>query len=154
LDLDDNNLFGLLPAELSFLTKLQFLLLNRNQLSGGIPDEYDLMTSLRMAFFDRNKLNGTMAPMCRVPAFSLPRPSSYVAGSELITADCGFGGTDPEITCTCCTLCCYDALLECNNNQDIPNLNPTWEASFNRVFYKFGEKASHFATVDTAILTP
>jgi hypothetical protein len=152
LDLDENALFGPLPGELSFLTKLQFLLVNRNQLSGGIPIEYDLMTSLRMAFFDKNNLNGTMAPLCRLPAFSLPRPSSTVAGRELITADCGFGGTDPEITCACCTSCCYDALTECNNNHDIPNLDPTWEASFNRVFFNFGEKTSFFATIDPGLV--
>jgi hypothetical protein len=146
LDLDDNKMFGPLPAVLGQLTKLQFLLLNRNLLSGGIPDEYDKMTSLRMAFFDKNRLNGTMAPLCRLPEFSMPR--NDLAGRELITSDCaiGFGGEVAEIGCLCCTSCCVDGDSNCNNNYQIPNLDPTWEASYNRITFKFGEKTSSFTT--------
>jgi hypothetical protein len=148
LDFDDNKLFGPLPAELGLLTKLQFLLLNRNSLTGGIPVEYDKLTSLRMAFFDKNKLNGTLAPLCRLPTFSMPRTD--LAGRELLAADCasGFGALAAEIKCTCCTSCCVDGDSNCNNNYEIPNLDPTWEASYNRVFFKFGDKTSSFATSD------
>jgi hypothetical protein len=150
LDLDDNNLSGFLPTELGSLTKLQFLLLNRNILSGGIPDEYDKMTSLRMAFFDKNGLTGTMGPLCRLPTFQLPRPMPDLAGRELLASDCaqGFGAEAAEIECGCCTSCCRDGDSNCNNNYDIPNLDPTWEASYNRIYFKFGEKTSSFATSD------
>jgi hypothetical protein len=148
LDLDDNKLFGPLPAELGLLTKLQFLLLNRNSLSGGIPNEYDSLTSLRMAFFDKNNLNGTLAPICRLPKFSIPR--SDLAGRELLSADCaaGFGEAAAEIKCSCCTSCCDDGDSKCNINHKIPNLDPTWEAKYNRIFFKFGEESSSFATSD------
>jgi hypothetical protein len=143
LDLDHNNLFGPLPTELGLLTKLQFLLLNRNDLSGGIPDEYDSLTSLRMGFFDKNSLNGTLAPLCRLPAFSMPG-----SGRELLAADCasGFGTAVEEIKCGCCTACCFDGDLNCNINYEIPNLDPTWEASYNRLSFNFGDESSSFAT--------
>jgi hypothetical protein len=148
LDLDQNNLFGPLPTELGLLTKLQFLLLNRNDLSGGIPDEYDSLTSLRMGFFDKNNLNGNMAPLCRLPAFSMPQAD--LAGRELLAADCGsgFGAAAAEIDCGCCTSCCVDGDSNCNINYEIPNLDPTWEARYNRIYFKFGEQTSSFATSD------
>jgi hypothetical protein len=146
LDLDNNFLFGPLPVELSLLTKLQFLLVNRNMLSGGIPDQYDALTSLRMGFFDKTNLTGSLAPLCRLPNFQVPRPFPELEGRELLAADC-FAGA-PEIDCTCCTSCCLDGQPGCNDNYEIPNLDPTWEASYNRVVFKFGDATSHFATTD------
>jgi hypothetical protein len=147
LDLDNNNLFGPLPTELGLLTKLQFLLLNRNDLSGDIPDEYDALTSLRMGFFDKNNLTGSLAPLCRLPAFSIPR--SDLAGRELLAADCavGFGTETMKIECGCCTACCVDGDSNCNINYGIPNLDPTWEASYNRLSFKFGNLTSSFASI-------
>jgi Leucine-rich repeat (LRR) protein len=142
LDLDNNNLFGVLPTELGLLNKLEFLLLNRNNLSGQIPAEFSGLTALRMAFLDNNKLVGNVAVLCMLPTFQLPRPFLDLQGRELITADCG--ATAPEIDCVCCS----DVDPNCNTNHGIPNLDPTWEASYNRIYFTFGDKTAYVSSVE------
>jgi hypothetical protein len=146
LDVDNNQMFGALPTELGLLNKLEFLLLNRNQFSGEIPAEFSGLTALRMVFLDNNNLVGNVAELCRLPTFQLPRPFPDLEGRELITADCG--GTVPQIVCGCCTSCCSDDDPNCNTNTEIPNLDPTWEASYNRIYFKFGDKKAYFSSAE------
>ena len=49
-------------------------------------------------------------------------------------------GSNPEVPCSCCTLCCDDEDDECDSNEEvgIANLDPIWENSFERKFYEFG----------------
>jgi hypothetical protein len=142
LDLDDNMLSGPLPSELGQLTDLEFLLLNRNELSGDIPTEFGGLTSLRLAFLDRNDLSGSLAPLCELPIFHQPVGDND--GMELLIADCN--GEDPEIECTCCTVCCSDDDPNCHAYTAIPNVDPIWEYNYNRLEFTFGSETSFFAT--------
>jgi hypothetical protein len=139
LDLDDNKLFGPLPTELAQLTKLQFLLLNRNELSGNIPTEFAALTSLRVVFLDQTALSGSLAPLCELPAFNEATVTQRNGGAKLLIADCG--GGDPEVVCECCTTCCSDLDQNCNTNTAIPNMDPTWWASYSRNYFILGDEA-------------
>jgi hypothetical protein len=140
LDLDDNKLFGPLPTELAQLTKLQFLLVNRNELSGDIPTEFAALISLRVAFLDKNAISGSLAPLCELPAFNEESTATQRnGGANLLIADCG--GEDPEIVCECCTICCSALDQNCNTNTAIPNMDPTWWASYSRNYFILGDEA-------------
>jgi hypothetical protein len=144
LDLDDNILSGPLPPELGQLTKLEFLLLNRNELSGNIPIELGALTSLRVAFLDQTALSGSLALLCELPAFKEPEATQRNGGAKLLIADCG--GGDPEIVCECCTTCCSDLDQDCNTNTAIPNMDPTWWASYSRNYFILGDEAVFLAS--------
>jgi hypothetical protein len=144
LDLDDNMLSGNLPSELGQLTKLEFLLLNRNELSGGIPIEFSGLTSLRAAFLDQTALSGSLAPLCDLPNFLEPTATQRNGGAKLLIADCG--GADPETLCGCCTTCCSDLDQDCNKNTAIPNMDPTWWASYSRSDFILGDGAIFLAS--------
>lgn len=145
LDLDDNLLFGQIPTELARMTDLEFLLLNRNALSGTVPTEFSSLTSLRMAFLEKNSLVGDLASLCRLPIFQTP-VGDIPLGREVLAADCDATLGAPEITCACCSLCCSDLTSDCNDNYEIPNLDPRWEARFNRLSFTFGAETSFFAS--------
>jgi hypothetical protein len=126
-------------------------LLNRNQLTGQLPIEFAALTSLRLAFFEDNLLQGNMASLCQLPNFQTPdalieRNSGGSGGGGRITADCLPLGGVIEIGCECCTTCCNANIANCNDNYDIPNLDPTWEANYNRVYFTFGDETSFFSS--------
>jgi hypothetical protein len=52
-------------------------------------------------------------------------------------ADCG--APNPEIVCSCCTVCCHDSNATCNNLDWDVNLDPIWEYGFDRVVYSFSQ---------------
>ena len=139
LDLDNNMLSGPLPTELAQLTKLEFLLLNRNELSGSIPIEFGALTSLRVAFLEHTALSGSLAPLCDLPNFLEPTATQRNGGAKLLIADCD--GADTEIFCECCTTCCNDLNQDCNTNTAIPNMDPTWWASYSRNYFVLGDEA-------------
>ena len=56
----------------------------------------------------------------------------------LVVTDCG--GPSPEVTCTCCQLCCVDAEL-CNDFDYLAQLDPIWERSYTRITYDFAAPA-------------
>jgi hypothetical protein len=146
LDLDKNMLFGPLPTELAQLTDLEFLLLNRNELSGGIPSEFSALTSLRLALLDHNDLHGSMAHMCDLPNFL--EPSFDSDGTEFLIADCASDDPtiDPKIDCECCKICCSDINPYCHQYTGIPNIDPKWEYSYNRLEFEFGDETSFFVS--------
>ena len=59
LDLQDNNLTGSLPGQLSNLTSLQHLLLLRNRLSGPIPTSLGILSQLQELDLSENKSNSS-----------------------------------------------------------------------------------------------
>ena len=65
LSLSNNNLNGVIPAELGNLSSLLFLWLNSNELSGTIPAELGNLSILRRLQVNSNKLSGT------IPAFNV-----------------------------------------------------------------------------------
>ena len=60
LSLDNNELSGAIPDELGQLTKLTKLYLHNNELSGAIPDELGHLSRLLSLSLDNNKLNGAI----------------------------------------------------------------------------------------------
>ena len=51
-----------------------------------------------------------------------------------VVMDCG--GPSPEVSCTCCQLCCVDA-ERCNDFDYLAQLDPTWEQGYTRITYDF-----------------
>ena len=151
LDLHNNTLNGTIPSSLGDLTSLSFLLLNRNKLTGTVPQEIQVLSSIGkcdligvcelpltrqlltflsradMLLIDKTELNGSVGTLCS-------RNISSVKNSRVAIADCA---GRPEINCSCCTLCCEDLLLNCNDGMSLAVLDPIWEHSFVRKYYEF-----------------
>ncbi|CAI9266688.1 unnamed protein product [Lactuca saligna] len=62
LDLSNNQLVGFLPRELGNLTKLEVVLLQHNRISGEIPDEISELQILDKLNISWNSLNGSIPP--------------------------------------------------------------------------------------------
>ncbi len=62
LELSDNGLKGVIPTELSRLTKLRWLDFMGNELGGSIPPELGKLTELEKLFLSGNKLSGPIPP--------------------------------------------------------------------------------------------
>ena len=60
IEFEDNNLSGTLLPELSALSQLKFLILEKGHLSGSIPSSYGSLSNLRVLDMDYNKLTGTL----------------------------------------------------------------------------------------------
>lgn len=60
IELDENNLVGELPPELSFLTFLTIVDLDENIVSGPIPDSFGNLKHLEVFDMDENQLTGSI----------------------------------------------------------------------------------------------
>ncbi len=60
IDLNENNLNGIIPASLRDLSSLQFLKLDTNQISGSIPVELGDLLALQQLYLGGNQLSGTI----------------------------------------------------------------------------------------------
>ncbi|KAG6686833.1 hypothetical protein I3842_11G040500 [Carya illinoinensis] len=60
VDLSKNALFGTIPPQISYLSKLKYLELSFNKFSGKIPPEIGLLTNLEVLCLVHNKLNGSI----------------------------------------------------------------------------------------------
>ncbi|NJO14856.1 MAG: hypothetical protein HC877_03645 [Thioploca sp.] len=58
IDLNSNELVGLIPAELGNFSYLQWLILRDNRLSGSIPPELGNLSNLQWLYLYRNQLTG------------------------------------------------------------------------------------------------
>lgn len=137
LDLDKNDLTGEVPMELSKLTKLQYLFLNRNgKLAGQVPSDVQLLPDLRILLLSGTSMSGGLDHLCN--------RASPLSAVEVASADCS--GDTPELVCTCCSICCADgttadtnsASQPCTNTVYFGEIDPNWKDSFERTEYKFG----------------
>ena len=60
LDLYNNELFDIIPPQISNLSKLEYLDFSTNKLFGHIPSEISLLTHLTILHISRNQLNGSI----------------------------------------------------------------------------------------------
>lgn len=128
LDLDFNKLNGTIPEELGQLFQVDTMMLNRNFLTGTIPLSFFGLIDLDVLLLDGNELSGDATIVCNNPAVN----------TTAFSADCG--GETPEISCSCCTICCQDSDPDCNNLDWRINLDGIWEYDFQRVVYSFSQE--------------
>lgn len=128
MDLDSNQLEGKIPSEMGMLTGLNTLMLNRNEgLTGTIPASFASLENVDILLLDGTDLSGTADVIC----------SASTINTTFFSADCA--EPDPELTCSCCHLCCSDNNATCNNFDWNINLDGIWEYDFQRVVYKFSQ---------------
>ena len=88
---------------------------------------------LEVLLIDDNNLTGDANAMC----------SKYRADEiNFFVADCGtsnglFGPKAVEIQCDCCSLCCHDENVTCNDAEWLGNQESMWENGYNRWQWKF-----------------
>ncbi len=77
---------------------------------------------------DDNDLSGNTNAMCEHEL-------------EFFVADCGRSriaeGRKVEIECSCCTLCCLDENVTCNDSEWLGNHEGMWETGYNRIGWDF-----------------
>lgn len=130
LDLDGNHLVGTIPTWYGILQNLAVLQLNRNQLTGTIPSELANMHQLRVLLLDGNNLSGKTKEICAAPRKHL---SHFVTDCyPSMKSDKG-----PEVECRCCTLCCNDENLQCNNKDWSSSYDPKTKYGYIRPAYEF-----------------
>lgn len=127
LDLDGNALTGTIPTWYGTMGDLAILQLNRNDLSGTIPSELIRLDRLQVLLLDQNNLIGKTTEICgrlKIPHF---------------VTDCypGAQHEEPEVHCSCCTLCCSDDNPGCNNRVWTANYDPKAMYGYIRQSYDF-----------------
>lgn len=129
LDLDENKLQGTIPENLGDLTDLHILLLNRNNLTSTIPTSFKNLKKLKLLFIEANdNISGDLDDLyCANPLF-LMKP--------VLVADCEMCSA---AAAECCTACCEKG-VECNPGIHVPDLDPIWQLSYQRVFFTFGRE--------------
>jgi hypothetical protein len=140
LYLEQNKLQGSLPTELGQLTNLQRLFVYENQLSGTIPTEFETLVLLESLFLEGNNFVGSVDEV-----FCEGRVVLYE-----FWADCL--GSNPKITCTCCTHCC-DAVV-CEEMEVLPppeSLPPGEVVDNTPEFFAVVERIGSLVTTDLNI---
>lgn len=153
LDLGENALYGPLPASMGNLTKLWVLILNQNYLHGTIPQSLAQLTDLgkttvncsstfhmyysccsliscaEVLLIDKNRFHGNASVMCD----RLDKINYFISdcASDPVSSD------DEEIQCECCTLCCHDENVTCNDEEWLGNHDSIWESGYNRWKWEF-----------------
>ena len=148
LDLGENFLNGTLPDSMGDLTKLWILMLNTNNLRGDIPSSFSQLEDLETLLIDGNSFEGTTAPVCesrgwdRITHFVSDCASNSSTYSDAASGSIG-GWSDPvivsEIECECCTLCCSDEDVTCNDDEWIAHHEGAWQLGYERVYWDFEE---------------
>mmetsp|Transcript_8755 Transcript_8755/g.21367 ORF Transcript_8755/g.21367 Transcript_8755/m.21367 type:complete len:732 (-) Transcript_8755:94-2289(-) len=128
LDLDFNALNGPIPSQLGQLALLDTLMLNRNYLTGTIPDTFMNLQEIDILLLDANNITGNTDVICL----------NTNINATVFSSDCA--QVSPEISCSCCTICCDDSDTECNNFDWRVNLDGIWEYDFQRVVYSFSQE--------------
>lgn len=130
LDLDKNALVGPIPRSFGMLKELVVLQLNRNFLSGTIPSELNRLEKLQILLLDKNHLEGKTKELCGLSGPSLKHFTSDCYPS--LNSEAG-----PEVLCLCCTLCCNDENLSCNDHDWTSSYDPKARYGYIRTSYEF-----------------
>jgi len=92
-----NYLQGKVPSEIGDMASLEILDLNANFFTGQLPTAIGKMSNLKEIFFNDNNLIG-----------SVPSDICKLKRVGALIADCR--GSKPEVTCSCCTVCCSEQM--------------------------------------------
>jgi Leucine-rich repeat (LRR) protein len=162
VDFSQNLITSRLPESIGFLSNLDHLVLNRNEMTGNLPGSLvkltKLSTFLRLLLL-RGSTSNIVAfaftmltvqitlQLSTITGFLLFDENGFSGSANFLcvtnqdqikyfAADCG--GVQPELECSCCTLCCRDNVQTCNDIDFHGNLDPTWETNYERSKYEFG----------------
>ena len=127
LDLSDNSMSGAIPDFVGTLTNLEYLLLNRNDFNGTIPSEFQALTHLKMLLLDKNSVKGDLQNICDKEHLKI----------TFLTADCVGPAGDVSCPVDCCSLCCEDTNLTCNDDFLYNNQDSGWEYDYVQNSYSF-----------------
>jgi len=128
LDLDGNLLSGTISTYFGTLPNLSVLMLNRNSLTGTIPSELSSIQALEVLLLDGNDLKGGTREICDAKELSHFTSDCYPS----MESEAG-----PEVKCPCCTLCCNDENLECNDRSWTSSYDPKSRYGYIRPAYEF-----------------
>lgn len=106
LDLQSNMLNGTIPSQIGTLQNIQYLFLNNNSLTGTIPTSFRELSNSKQISLDSNSFNGSLESIiCDTNGNFL----NSVMQLHDVSADCYSVGllAAREVTCSCCTTCCY-----------------------------------------------
>jgi hypothetical protein len=100
-----NSLTGTLPTELSNMKKLEAFRVHWNQLNGTVPGIYNQMSSLTTVHLEGNDFTGNLeTTLCGLPN----KFEAFMADCGSKTGDNVEENVSSEITCFCCTHCCFN----------------------------------------------
>lgn len=112
----DNDLEGKIPESLGNLSSLEILRLRTNYLSGEIPESFTSLSSLKVLRLEGNELTGGADRLCKL---NLTDFQTDCQPSPPIEA---------EISCSCCTRCCFGE-LRCQTGNALPPENDMCEGA-------------------------
>mmetsp|Transcript_12792 Transcript_12792/g.18641 ORF Transcript_12792/g.18641 Transcript_12792/m.18641 type:complete len:413 (-) Transcript_12792:199-1437(-) len=115
LDLRNNRLSGPIPHTIGDLRELKFLSLDGNKFVGSIPDSIGFLDKLESVYLNFNDLSGNV-PETICPLRNTKNKDNGGGGLQDLWADCGSW----PLTCKCCTVCC-DVLSDCEEVTDDNN---------------------------------
>ena len=136
LDLGENFLNGTLPDSMGNLSELWILILNSNNLQGSIPTTFSGMSYLETFLIDDNSLKGNADPICNVRG--MDRITHFVSDCASDSSN-STNSVTAEIECDCCTLCCLDDDITCNDDEWIAHHEGTWQTDYGRQYWDFEE---------------
>lgn len=100
--------------------------------TGTLPKSMTQLTQLKVLLLDGNDIHGNANDICLSPVG---------LRLEHFVADCypeKDEGDLPELECRCCTLCCSDENLDCNNKSWTIDNNSKGMKGYIRADYDFG----------------
>ena len=115
LDLDWNHISGTIPTEMAQLSHLKYLMLNRNLMRGKIPRGVSSLPNLDVLMVDNNDFNGAL----ELESCHISNMIADCGNPEKGCPDCD--SDTQQISCPCCTSCCYDNAQRCNMEDWIPD---------------------------------
>ncbi|KAG7342135.1 two component regulator [Nitzschia inconspicua] len=127
LVLKKNEITGTLPEEIGLMNNLAYLHVGENQFSGTLPDTLIMLPELKVLNVASNKLVGTIptsfSSLSNISEFYLQGndfqgdlTNTFCIASHqpigIFASDCL--GSEAEVDCDCCTICCNDSGCEQN----------------------------------------
>jgi hypothetical protein len=92
---------------------------------------YATLTHTEVLLIDDNSFHGNTSAMCN----RLDKINFFVSDCASDPASSGIDAA--EIQCECCTLCCHDENVTCNDAEWLGNHESMWESGYTRWKWEF-----------------